>query len=125
MNRVLLVGLGGALGSILRYGLGTAVSRVKGATPFPFETLTVNVLGCLIAGLLAGWAETRGTLSPEMRAFLFVGILGGFTTFSAFGYETFGLLRDGMRGVGLASVALQLVLGVGAVWVGMMLVRVR
>ena len=105
MNRVLLVGLGGAVGSILRYCLGTAVSRLKGDTPFPLETLTVNVLGCLVAGVLAGWAETRSTLSPDMRAFLFVGILGGFTTFSAFGYETFGLLRDGLRGVGLASVA--------------------
>jgi CrcB protein len=123
VKRVLLVGLGGAIGSILRYGLGTAVGRVKGATQFPLETLTVNVLGCLVAGMLAGWAEARGPLTPELRAFLFVGILGGFTTFSAFGYETFGLFRDGLRGPGLASVALQLVLGVGAVWGGHALIR--
>lgn len=89
-----LVGAGGALGAIARYVVGLAAHR--GATPgaFPWGTLAVNLAGCLLIGLGAGLADTRGGLPAEARLFLFVGVLGGFTTFSSFGYETFTLLRE-------------------------------
>jgi CrcB protein len=123
MEKVLLVGLGGALGSMLRYGLGGLVYRVKSGAAFPYETLIINVLGCLMIGLLAGLSESRGLFSGATRAFLFVGVLGGFTTFSTFGYETFQLLREGQRATAFASSTLQVVLGIGAVWAGNVLAR--
>lgn len=118
MGRVLLVGFGGFLGTVLRYGLGGAVSRMKHGATFPYETLLINVTGCLAFGLLAGLAETRGVFSGTVRSFLFVGVLGGFSTFSSFGYETFQLLRDGQFPAAFLSVGLQVVVGIGAVWAG-------
>ena len=76
------------------------------------------MLGCFTIGLLAGLAESRGVFAGATRAFLFIGVLGGFTTFSSFGYETFQLLRDGQRATAAASSACQVVLGIGAVWAG-------
>jgi CrcB protein len=76
------------------------------------------VLGCLVIGFLAGLSETRGVFGGTMRAFLFIGVLGGFTTFSSFGYETFQLLRGGQGVAAGASIALQIVLGIGAVILG-------
>ena len=124
MDRWILVGLGGLIGTLARYGAGGLLTRMKGGTTFPIETLVINVAGCLVIGFLAGLSETRGIFSPSARSFLFVGLLGGFTTFSTFGYETFQLLRDGQIGAGLGSVALQIVLGVGGVWAGDVLARV-
>ena len=118
MEKVLLVGLGGFVGTVARYALGGWIARTKAGGTFPFGTLAVNVLGCLAIGLLAGLAETRGVLSDTTRTVLFVGLLGGFTTFSAFGYETVALLRAGQTAAAAWSVGLQLVLGLGAVWVG-------
>lgn len=112
------VGLGGFLGSILRYGLGSWIHRGRNGALFPAETLAVNVIGCLVVGVLAGLA-LRAPFGAGMRAFLFVGVLGGFTTFSAFGWETFQLLRDGRWPLAALSVALQIGLGVVAVWAGM------
>ena len=89
----------------------------------PMGTLSVNVIGCLLAGLLGGLLETRIVLSADQQLFFFVGILGGFTTFSAFGYETFNLLRTGHQLAALANIAVQLVLGIGAVCVGHWLAR--
>jgi fluoride exporter len=123
MEKVLLVGLGGGLGSILRYGLGGLVGRLKAGWTFPLETLLINVVGCLVIGLLSGLSESRGVFSGTTRAFLFIGLLGGFTTFSTFGYETFQLLRDGQWSVAGTSVTLQLVLGIGGVWAGTALSR--
>ena len=80
--------------------------------------LTVNVLGCFIIGVLSYLADVRGVLTPEMRALLIIGVLGGFTTFSSFGNETMALVRDGEMGYALANVALSLTLGLGAVYVG-------
>ena len=123
MERVFLVGLGGFIGTVGRYALGGWVSRLRPGAVFPYETLLINVLGCLAIGLLAALAETRGVLAGTTRAFLFIGVLGGFTTFSSFGYETFELLRDGQAGAAALSVGLQIVLGVGAVWAGHVLAR--
>ena len=123
MKTVWLVGFGGFLGSILRYGLGGVATSFKSGWTFPLETLVINVVGCLVLGLLAGLSETRGVLTGTTRAFLFIGLLGGFTTFSAFGYETFQLLRDGQWPVAMLSTGLQVVLGIGGVWAGHVLAR--
>jgi CrcB protein len=123
MGKLLLVGFGGFIGSVLRYGAGSWVYRMKAGWSFPLETLLINVAGCLLIGFLAGWSETRGVLAESTRAFLFIGLLGGFTTYSAFGHETFQLLRGARWPEAATSVALQLVLGIGAVWVGGALAR--
>jgi CrcB protein len=117
-TKVLLVGCGGFLGSIARYLLGGAVHRLVQTPVFPFGTLLVNVTGCLAIGVLGSLADLRGILSPEARVFLLIGVLGGFTTFSSFGYETFQLLRGDQSVAALANVTLQVGLGLGAVWAG-------
>ena len=123
MERVVLVGFGGFVGAILRYGVGGLIGRFKLGWTFPFETLLINVAGCLVLGLLAGLSESRGVFSGTTRAFLFIGLLGGFTTYSTFGYETFQLLRDGQWSSATISTALHVVLGIGGVWVGHTLSR--
>jgi len=115
--KVLLVGAGGFLGAIARYGLGGLVQDRAGAT-FPLGTLVVNVVGCFVIGLVSELAETRGFLTPESRAFLVIGVLGGFTTFSAFGNETLNLLRERDLALAGANVLLNVVLALGAVWLG-------
>ncbi len=117
-QQVLLVGAGGFLGSVLRYGLSGLVYRWVPFAAFPHGTLAVNVVGCLAIGLLAGLAESRQLIGPELRLFLFIGLLGGFTTFSTFGYETFELVRDGEHLRVAGNVLGHLVAGVGAVWFG-------
>jgi fluoride exporter len=123
LERLLLVGLGGGLGSMGRYALGGLIGRLRSGWSFPLETLVINVAGCLVIGLLAGLAESRGVFAGTTRAFLFAGVLGGFTTFSTFGYETFQLLRDGQLAAASLSAGLQVVGGLGAVWAGAVLSR--
>jgi CrcB protein len=123
MDRVLLVGAGGALGSILRYLVGGWMGRWKAGWTFPIETMLINVSGCLVIGFLAGLSESRGVFTGATRAFLFIGVLGGYTTFSTFGYETFQLLRDAQWPAAAASVALQVGLGIAGVWAGHTLAR--
>lgn len=123
MRNLLYAGFGGFIGSALRYGVGGWLARVKGAAAFPWETLAINVSGCLVIGALAALAETRGLFAGPTRVFVFVGILGGFTTYSTFGYETFQLLRGGQTAAAAASAGLQLALGLAAVWAGDALVR--
>ena len=118
MIRIVLVGVGSLVGGVLRYGLSTWVHRVLDNPWFPYGTLAVNVLGCLVIGFLAGLAETRMAFTSEARLFLFVGILGGFTTFSSFALETFSLARDTQNVGALMNIGLQLILGLLAVWIG-------
>ena len=118
MDKALLVGFGGFLGSVLRYGVGGMVGRLKAGWTFPLETLLINAAGCVVLGLLAALSESRGVFSGSTRAFLFIGLLGGFTTFSTFGYETFQLLRGGQWSAAALSTVLQILLGIGGVWVG-------
>lgn len=115
--RILLIGLGGGAGAILRYALATAVQGAAGG-PFPLGTLLVNVLGCFGIGVLEGLAEARAFGNPEARALLVVGVLGGFTTFSAFANETVLAAKDGGAGVAAANVLASLALCLAAVWVG-------
>jgi len=114
----LLVAIGGAAGSLSRYYLGGWAYNLAGSLTFPAGTLAVNVLGCLAIGFLSGIAEVRHIMTPQTRGLLVIGFLGGFTTFSAFGNETFALVRDGHFLPALANIALQVVLGLGAVWAG-------
>ena len=123
MLKTLWVGCGGFLGSAARYLAGGLLNRLAPQALFPYETLAINVSGCLAIGFLAGLAELRGIFTPESRAFLLIGVLGGFTTFSTFGYETFQLLRDGQWLSGAMNVLLQVALGIGAVWAGTVLSR--
>lgn len=124
MINILLVGVGGFIGSVFRYLCGKSVHAALHQYPwFPFGTLTVNVAGCLIIGFLAGLSESRHLFSPEARLLVFVGFLGGFTTFSSFGYETFVLARDVQFSAALANAGLQLFLGIGGVWLGSILSR--
>jgi CrcB protein len=118
MTKTLLVGFGGFLGSIGRYLAGGAVHRLAEGSVLPYGTLFVNATGCLAIGFLAALSEARGVLSPEARVFLLIGVLGGYTTFSSFGYETFQLLRGGEMLAALANVLVQVVVGLGAVWAG-------
>jgi len=117
------VGLGGMCGAILRYWLSGAVYALTPSPRFPWGTLVVNVLGCFAIGAIAGLADTRGVLSPAARLFLLIGLLGGFTTFSTFGYETLALLREQAVARALLNVTLQVTLGLCAAWSGLVLSR--
>lgn len=119
MQAILLVGAGGFVGAVLRYLVGSGVYALSGGSSFPYGTLAVNVVGCFLIGLAAGFAETRQMLGEGARAFLVIGVLGGFTTFSAFGHETLGLVRDARLLAAAANVGLQVALGLAAVWIGL------
>jgi len=118
MQNILFVGLGGFVGSVLRYLVAGWVQKLSDAPFFPCGTLSVNVVGCLVIGLLGGWADNANLFSPPVRLFLLVGLLGGFTTYSTFGYETVALLRDRQALAALGYVGLHLILGFGAVALG-------
>jgi fluoride exporter len=118
MMNVLLVGLGGAVGSIARYKLGGVVLHHTSDWRLPMGTLAVNLLGCFVAGVLAGLVERYDFFSADARLFLFTGLLGGFTTFSAFGLDSVFLLHRGHVGVALAYVALSVVGGLILFWIG-------
>lgn len=117
MPKWLIVGLGSFLGGAARYGLSGLVQRVAGAG-FPAGTLTVNVVGCFCIGAVLHLMEDRSALAPEARVFLAVGVLGGFTTFSAFGYETLELLRGAEVRLAFLNVAANVLLSLAAVWLG-------
>jgi fluoride exporter len=119
--RLLLIGLGGAVGSVLRYLLSGIVQTGSGATDFPTGTLAVNVLGCLVIGVLTELSESRGVLDAEMRALLVVGLVGGFTTFSTFANETLSAMRDRALVIAVTNVLLSVILGLIAIWLGRML----
>jgi CrcB protein len=104
MTRILLIGLGGFVGSILRYWMSGLAQGAASRTAFPAGTLAVNVLGCLAIGIVSELVEARGFLGPDTRALIVVGLLGGFTTFSAFANETVNALRDGAYVLVVANV---------------------
>lgn len=122
MYHYLLVGIGGGLGAIARAGLGGWILHQSQNWRFPIGTFVVNVVGCLVAGVLAGLIARFEYFSPQTRVFLFTGLLGGFTTFSAFGFETVKLIRDRAYGVAIAYVVLSVVAGIGALGMAMAIV---
>ena len=123
MAIVLLVGAGGFLGSIARYLVSGWVQRAAENSWFPYGTMAVNILGCIVIGVLAGLAENRGILTPHSRAFLLIGVLGGFTTFSSFSYDTTSLFNDGRILAAVLNIAVQVVLGIAVTWLSYHLVQ--
>src|SRR5215212_880325 len=122
MLRMLLVGLAGLLGTLCRYWLSGALARRYGEA-FPAGTLAVNLLGCFAAGLLFHLMQERGAFSETARAAVFVGLLGGFTTFSSYGLQTFTLLREGQVGLAALNVVASNLLGVLMVFAGYALAK--
>lgn len=123
MLSLFLVGAGGFLGSVLRFVLSGWVHRFLDNPWFPYGTLAVNVAGSLAIGFLAGLAESRSLFTAEVRLFVFIGLLGGFTTFSSLTLETFVLARNTQYLAALANFSLHIVLGLFAVWIGNVLAR--
>jgi CrcB protein len=122
VSRFLLVCLGGALGSGARYLVATWALRAFGPA-FPRGTLLVNVTGSFVLGVVMTASLTSATIRPDLRLFLSAGVLGGFTTYSSFTYETLALVDAGRSGAALGYVALTLVLGLAAGAAGMIAAR--
>ena len=113
-----LVGTGGFFGAMFRFGLNHVVQKSATLSTFPYGTLVVNMLGCLLIGLAVGFAETRQLVAPEFRLFVIIGLLGGFTTYSTFAFETLVLLRDADYLRAATSVLVHVIVGVILVWAG-------
>jgi len=122
-GRVLFVGAGGFIGAVARYVLGGWVHSIVPMSTFPWGTLAVNISGCFLIGLLGGLAESRRTFGPEVRMFIFIGVLGGFTTFSSFAHETLALARDAEFVRASANIAGQVIGGLASAWLGYALIR--
>jgi len=118
VSQTFLVGVGGFVGAGLRFLASGWIYQLVPNAGFPWGTLVVNVVGCLALGLLGGLAEVRGVLSAATRLFLFIGVLGGFTTFSTLAYETVTLADGSQMFRAAANVAAHVVLGLGAAWIG-------
>jgi CrcB protein len=127
MPRVVWVALGGAIGSVARYlvqgWVQTAAESRGRLVAFPWGTLVVNLSGCLAIGLLAGLFQERLLVAPETRSFVLIGILGGYTTFSSFGWETLALARDAGFALALGNVVASVALGLAGVWLGAAIAR--
>ena len=117
MRTLLLIGLGGGIGSILRY-LTSVVIQKYYATVFPLATLVVNILGCLLIGIIMGLLEKNQVNDSAMKWLLATGFCGGFTTFSAFGYENIRLIQNGSILLALVYISASIILGLGSVWLG-------
>jgi fluoride exporter len=124
VSTLIFIGLGGFAGSVLRYAASGYVQQLANSIDFPYGTLAVNVIGCFVIGFLSQLAESRGVFSAESRAFVFIGFLGGFTTFSSFGNETMNLLIADESLPALTNVGAHIVLGLSAVWLGRVLAHV-
>jgi fluoride exporter len=119
--RLVLVGSGGFLGAVFRYLLSGFVQTLTKSIGFPYGTMVVNIVGCLLIGVLSQMDELRGILSTETRLLLLVGVLGAFTTFSTFSNETLNLLTENKIGFALLNVVVSVTVGLGAVWIGRVL----
>jgi fluoride exporter len=122
MQRLIYIGLAGGVGTLFRYWLSDWTARRFGEA-FPTGTLIVNLLGCFLAGLLFYLMFDRFAVSPTVRAVVLIGLLGGFTTFSSFGLQTFALMRDGELGLAFVNIAVSNVAGLLMVWAGYSLAR--
>ena len=122
MTRLLFVGLGGFVGTIFRYWLGDLIAKRYGET-FPLGTLAVNALGCFLIGFLFYFFYDRNLTSPTVRTVIFIGVIGGFTTFSSYGLQTFTLLRDGQVFLALVNIVASNALCLVLVWLGYSLAK--
>jgi len=123
MWRLISIGLAGFVGTIARYWLAGWTTQRFGET-FPFGTLVVNLLGCFLAGLLTYLMFERFVVSPTARTVLLIGLLGGFTTFSSFGLQTFNLIREGEVGMALLNILVSNAAGLFMVWLGYSIAKV-
>lgn len=120
MREIIMVALGGAAGSVLRYLISINAHHIFGQSRVLTGTFLVNVLGCFLIGFLLTWFETRQILEPQLRLLLMVGFLGGFTTFSTFGLEGFQLLQQSLPTT-LLYIAGSVGTGLAALWLGTLL----
>lgn len=119
---LLLIGIGGALGSILRYLTSVVVSKYF-QSAFPWATFTANILGCLIIGIILGLFEKQQITNPDLKFFLITGFCGGYTTFSAFAAENVNLFQSGNSLMAFAYISASVLVSLFAVWVGLTLVK--
>lgn len=123
MNRILLlVGIGGFIGSVLRFYSQQVVSKYFPST-LPYGTLAVNIAGCFFVGVIYALSEKGNILNPEWRIFLATGLCGGFTTFSTFSYETINLIKGGEWFYASVYVAFSVVIGLYATYLGILLIK--
>jgi len=122
MTQALAIATGGALGALLRYWTSLAVHSKLGAG-FPYGTLTVNVIGSLLMGFLYVWFVDRLAMGPAVRGFLFIGVLGAFTTFSTFSLETLNLIESGQPGKAILNVVISVLVCVTAAGLGVLAAR--
>jgi CrcB protein len=122
MNNLFLIAVGGALGSVSRYGCQRWIYQLH-PHPFPFGTFAVNIVGSLLIGLFYAASEKGNLMSAEWRLFLTTGFCGGYTTFSTFSFETVSLLREGNYGYAFVYILLSVMLGVFAVAAGIFIVK--
>ncbi len=123
MNQFVLLSVAGALGALSRYALGGVIQRATGSS-FPYGTLVVNAVGCLVIGYVMQIALTTDIIAPSVRLVVTVGFLGAFTTFSTFSYETVKLLEDGVFVSAILNIALNVGAGLLATFLGILLGRV-
>ena len=118
MLDILLVGIGGFFGSILRYITSGLIFKFLGKPYLPYGTVCVNIVGCLLIGFLSGCVDHRHLFNREIRIFTVVGLLGGFTTFSTFGLDVFTALRDGQFINSFSNIMIHIIFGITSVWFG-------
>lgn len=118
MRNLIIIGAGGFCGAIFRYLVSGAAQKLSQSVNFPYGTLAVNLIGCLVIGMLTRLDEIRSILSPELRFFIMIGLLGAFTTYSTFSNEAINLINDRRIQLALLYVGAHMVLGLAAVLLG-------
>lgn len=118
VKNMLLVALGGAIGSVLRYLTSVLVNKYN-ATVFPFATLTINIVGCFLVGIFIGYLQKNDLLESDLKYLLVTGFCGGYTTFSAFGHENISLMQTGNGALAFVYIASSVIVGLAAVWFGL------
>ena len=119
---LLLIGLGGSIGSMLRYLTSVVIEKYY-ASVFPLATLIVNIIGCLLIGIIMGLLEKNQLMNSSMKWLFVTGFCGGYTTFSTFGYENITLLQSHHSSLAFLYIAASVIAGLGAVWFGLWLVK--
>lgn len=122
LRTVLLIALGGSIGSVLRY-LTTVFVQKYYLSVFPLATFITNLSGCFLIGLFAGWLEKNQLSDSGLKWFFITGFCGGYTTFSAFGYENISLLQNNHAGLTFLYISASIIAGLAAVWLGLFLVK--
>jgi len=122
IRTLVLIALGGGIGSILRYLTSVMVQKYY-ASIFPLATLITNVLGCFLIGLIVGLLEKNQMTNSDLKWFLITGFCGGYTTFSAFGYENISLLQSNNSGLAFVYIGVSIITGLFAVWLGLFLTK--